>query len=525
MVKKAQLLEDATDLTNRIKGRMVKKEQTSEAPSKPINGKKRPLSITDGPGQERKPKVFAPTAPNKPRCKHYDKLGHTAEECLRKIGTCLRCGQPDLDTPSDLSGRARDDISADIQTYPEMVKKAQLLEDVTDLTDRIKRRMVKKKQTAGAPSKPTNGRVGQNRLPECDASACRIQNVMGSFVAISPENAAYQAVAFSSPVLESEQEKDRPWIAGYNLKNKGWSLVQPSLHKFPFSLASSPRPANPSNISEPTFEGALKAFYLSLQITAEGSITGSVKGTSVTISEDLLVERLECLNSGHKISEAVSIEKQKLGVIGNLGSITKKGLLVNELSAEKRLLHSIITNIITPRAGAYSVDATCQAVAFWFPGLQGGVIMELGARRRWPFRREGPNGSALLLEVGTLDSSHPSMLSSPLRLWFLVVWGCGSVRIMLAFPTCLACSPPPLDMFCIGFGVVSGRIVPEPPSAEGETAIEPAVWWSRLTGSTEFPTVVFSVPLLVSRFASTLPFVGETSQQWQGMHRVEETGR
>ncbi|MQL83198.1 hypothetical protein Taro_015677 [Colocasia esculenta] len=86
MVRKAQLLEDVTDLTDRIKGRMVKKEQTSGAPSKPTNGKKRPLSITDGPSQERKPRVFTPTAPNnKPRCKHCDKLGHTAEECWRKV--------------------------------------------------------------------------------------------------------------------------------------------------------------------------------------------------------------------------------------------------------------------------------------------------------------------------------------------------------------------------------------------------------------------------------------------------------
>ncbi|MQL74556.1 hypothetical protein Taro_006926 [Colocasia esculenta] len=52
--------------------------------------------------------------------------------------------------------------------------------------------------------------------------------------------------------------------------------------------------------------------------------------------------------------------------------------------------------------------------------------MELGERRRWPFRREGPNGSALLLEVGTLDSSHLSMLPPPLRMWFLRglgLWG------------------------------------------------------------------------------------------------------
>ncbi|MQL88474.1 hypothetical protein Taro_021028 [Colocasia esculenta] len=84
MVKKAQLLEGATDLTDRIKGRMVKKEQTSGSSSKPTNGKKRPLSITDGPSQERKLKVFTPSTPNKPRCKHCDKLGHTAEECWRK---------------------------------------------------------------------------------------------------------------------------------------------------------------------------------------------------------------------------------------------------------------------------------------------------------------------------------------------------------------------------------------------------------------------------------------------------------
>ncbi|MQL73774.1 hypothetical protein Taro_006099, partial [Colocasia esculenta] len=91
MVRRAQCLEDATELTERIKGRMFRKEQTSGVSSKPPNGKKRPLSITDGPSQERKPKVPSTTAPNnKPRCKHYDKLGHTTEECWRKAGSSLQ---------------------------------------------------------------------------------------------------------------------------------------------------------------------------------------------------------------------------------------------------------------------------------------------------------------------------------------------------------------------------------------------------------------------------------------------------
>ncbi|MQL81083.1 hypothetical protein Taro_013533 [Colocasia esculenta] len=69
------------------------------------------------------------------------------------------------------------------------------------------------------------------------------------------------------------------------------------------------------------------------------------------------------------------------------------------------------------------------------------MIMELGARRRWPFRREGPNGLALLLE-------H---------------------------------APLPLVVCCIGFGVVFGRFVPEPLSAENATCIE-VVMMSRQAG-------------------------------------------
>ncbi|MQL68384.1 hypothetical protein Taro_000686, partial [Colocasia esculenta] len=86
MVKNAQLLEDVTDLTDRIKGRILKKEQASSSASRPTNGKKRPLNIADRPSQERKPKIFIHSTPNKPKCKHCDKPGHTAEKCWRKVG-------------------------------------------------------------------------------------------------------------------------------------------------------------------------------------------------------------------------------------------------------------------------------------------------------------------------------------------------------------------------------------------------------------------------------------------------------
>ncbi|MQL96781.1 hypothetical protein Taro_029466 [Colocasia esculenta] len=109
MVKKAQLLEDVTDLIDHIKGRIVKKEQTLGSSSKPTNGKKRPFSITDGPSQEHKPKVFTPSAPNKPRCKHCDKLGHTADECWRKgtsvDTTCASVNTLSQNSPEGVLGR------------------------------------------------------------------------------------------------------------------------------------------------------------------------------------------------------------------------------------------------------------------------------------------------------------------------------------------------------------------------------------------------------------------------------------
>ncbi|MQM16983.1 hypothetical protein Taro_049949 [Colocasia esculenta] len=40
------------------------------------------------------------------------------------------------------------------------------------------------------------------------------------------------------------------------------------------------------------------------------------------------------------------------------------------------------------------------------PVRAGDVLVVLGARRRWPFRREGPNESAVLLEVRLLSSGR-----------------------------------------------------------------------------------------------------------------------
>ncbi|MQM14999.1 hypothetical protein Taro_047932 [Colocasia esculenta] len=103
-------------------------------------------------------------------------------------------------------------------------------------------------------------------------------------------------------------------------------------------------------ISELSVASAARSFYASLKVSSGNTVVGYVKGINITISEEYLVELLDCPNSGHCLSEFIPLEKQKLGIIGSLGTLCKRGLQVNELSAEKRLIHSIITNIITPRA-------------------------------------------------------------------------------------------------------------------------------------------------------------------------------
>ncbi|MQL88753.1 hypothetical protein Taro_021309 [Colocasia esculenta] len=67
------------------------------------------------------------------------------------------------------------------------------------------------------------------------------------------------------------------------------------------------------------------------------------------------------------------------------------------------------------------------ALRWCCPVHAGDVLMVHGARRRWSFRREGPNGSALLLEVPMVFS----MLPSPYGKYYLVDSGYGNAAQFL----------------------------------------------------------------------------------------------
>ncbi|MQM12908.1 hypothetical protein Taro_045828 [Colocasia esculenta] len=157
------------------------------------------------------------------------------------------------------------------------------------------------------------------------------------------------------------------------------------------------------------------------------------------------------------------------------------------------------------------------------PVRVGDMVVVLGARRRWSFRREGPNGSALLVELVwdaevILRSSSRRSPASPFLTASLFV-----ALEPLREARRGTVVQPDYGSYCSVTCVL-------PHSEEMWRQASPYLCYSPCGGHDEqsygvSDRVVLSVPSLVSSFASALSFVGETSQQWQGVRRAKETGR
>ncbi|MQM14188.1 hypothetical protein Taro_047118 [Colocasia esculenta] len=122
MVKKAQLLEDVTDFTYHINGRIVMKEQASSSSSRPTNSKKQLFNIIEGPSHEGKPKIATPFTPNKTNCKHCDKPSHNADKYWRKVSACLQELDVKPSCRQDLQSAASD-LAVNILEWPDTAVK------------------------------------------------------------------------------------------------------------------------------------------------------------------------------------------------------------------------------------------------------------------------------------------------------------------------------------------------------------------------------------------------------------------
>ncbi|MQM05063.1 hypothetical protein Taro_037869, partial [Colocasia esculenta] len=95
-------------------------------------------------------------------------------------------------------------------------------------------------------------------------------------------------------------------------------------------------------ISELFVASAVRSFYASLKVSTGNTVVGYVKGTKITISEEYLVELLDCPNSGHCLSEFIPLEEQKLGIIGSLGTLCKRGLQRHRVNLPAVILERMI---------------------------------------------------------------------------------------------------------------------------------------------------------------------------------------
>ncbi|MQM10623.1 hypothetical protein Taro_043520 [Colocasia esculenta] len=143
---------------------------------------------------------------------------------------------------------------------------------------------------------------------------------------------------------------------------------------------------------------------------------------------------------------------------------------------------------------AYSVDATCQAVAFGLLGLRGGVVPFVQGTCSWCLERGGGGHSYVEAPTGRL------------YLWSMLPFPCG--------------------IFVPCFGVVSERTAPEPPSAEDATATEAAMMSRPAWPPQHHRDALGRHDKVATAWATAIVSrQDETSQQRQGARRAEETGR
>ncbi|MQM18902.1 hypothetical protein Taro_051903 [Colocasia esculenta] len=100
MVKRAQLVEDAIEMTKEDDGKSTLmegqtinfKDYQPKSLKKRLNKDKCHLK-NKKPKREDQPRDAI--QPFKENCWHYSRMGHKAEECWRKMGACLLCGSKD----------------------------------------------------------------------------------------------------------------------------------------------------------------------------------------------------------------------------------------------------------------------------------------------------------------------------------------------------------------------------------------------------------------------------------------------
>ncbi|MQL83461.1 hypothetical protein Taro_015953 [Colocasia esculenta] len=119
-------------------------------------------------------------------------------------------------------------------------------------------------------------------------------------------------------------------------------------------------------VSEPSYLHLVKAFYICLKTEEDGSLTSTVKGTSIHITYDLLERLFGMSIVGHSLVESMGIHAKGLGIIETEYKLRDGKIDINQFNAFNRILHFIVCQILVPRTATFSSCTKGDAdVMFW----------------------------------------------------------------------------------------------------------------------------------------------------------------
>ncbi|MQM06089.1 hypothetical protein Taro_038910 [Colocasia esculenta] len=110
----------------------------------------------------------------------------------------------------------------------------------------------------------------------------------------------------------------------------------------------------------------VKAFFTCLKSEEDGSLSSSVKCTTIHITYDLLESLFGVSTVGRSRVDSVDILAKGLGIFGTEYKVKDGKIDINQLNAFNRVLHFIVCQILLPRSATFSTCPKADSdIMFW----------------------------------------------------------------------------------------------------------------------------------------------------------------
>ncbi|MQL70070.1 hypothetical protein Taro_002365 [Colocasia esculenta] len=278
-------------------------------------------------------------------CNFCNKPRYRAEECWKKAGACLRCGNRDHRLPNcpmlkDQAGR-----NQGVGRVEELLVAEELWND--------------HKKPFFFPF--SSAATCTNHPLEVDQRAFTPSLISILQKRSSPDSMAASVIAgslggYGAEFLTPEQQERFTFVKTKVCGNKAVDMAdleKNGMHSIAAAL-SKMQWLGITTFSEVSYPDLLKAFFVCLKAEADGSLVSSVKGTLIKIDYDLLHRLFGVKTSGQSGVHTVDAQAKGLGIVGPEFRLRDGKLDINQFNAFNRLLHFIVFQILVPRSATFS---------------------------------------------------------------------------------------------------------------------------------------------------------------------------